>query len=163
MIVSATQKAEAARQYILANHFYPGGGDLQAAQAVQYKLRSESTGDTYLQNIDASEYLECYSANTKFIAMMRKAGIPARLVVGHKVEGAKDGKSAITQSTGHAWSEIWDGQAWRRFGAAPPAKPEDQKESDGDDKKPEKEPAEEAQDGGVDKPQEKGEDRKSVV
>jgi len=157
LIGSPIQKAEQVRQYILANHFYPGGGDLQKAQALQYKLRSESTGDNYLQNIDQSEYLECYSANTKFIAMMRKAGIPARLVIGHKVEGAKDGKSAITQSTGHAWSEIWDGKAWRRFDATPNPKPEDQKESDEDDKKSEKNPAEEAQDGGIDKPQEKGE------
>ena len=156
LIGSPIQKAEQVRQYILANHFYPGGGDLQKAQALQYKLRSESTGDNYLQNIDQSEYLECYSSNTKFIAMMRKAGIPARLVIGHKVEGAKDGKSAITQSTGHAWSEIWDGKAWRRFDATPNPKPEDQKEPDKDDKKSEKESAEEAEDGGIDKPQEKG-------
>ncbi|MDP2812255.1 MAG: transglutaminase domain-containing protein [bacterium] len=156
LIGSPIQKAEQTRQYILANHFYPGGGDLQKAQALQYKLRSESTGDNYLQNIDQSEYLECYSANTKFIAMMRKAGIPARLVIGHKVEGAKDGKSAITQSTGHAWSEIWDGKAWRRFDATPNPKPEDQKKSAEDDKKSDKESAEEAQDGGIDKPQEKG-------
>ncbi len=165
---TSIQKAEQARQYILANHFYPGGGDLQKAQALQYKLRSGSTGDNYLQNIDASEYLECYSANTKFIAMMRKAGIPARLVIGHKVEGAKDGKSAITQSTGHAWSEIWDGKTWRRFDATPNPKPEDQKKSDDkDDKKEKKESADEAQDGGIDNSQkqegkegEKGEGKK---
>ncbi len=158
LIGTPLQKAEQARQYILANHFYPGGGDLVMAQALQYKLRSESTGDNYLQNIDSSEYLECYSANTKFIAMMRKAGIPARLVIGHKVEGAKDGKSAITQSTGHAWSEVWDGKVWRRFDATPNPKPEDQKESDKDDgKKSEKESAKEAKDGGIDKPQDKGE------
>lgn len=155
LIGSPLQKAEQARQHILANHFYPGGGDLQTAQALQYKLRSESTGDNYLQNIDQSEYLECYSANTKFIAMMRKAGVPARLVIGHKVEGAKDGKSAITQSTGHAWAEIWDGKIWRRFDATPNPKPEDQKEPDKDQKKSEKESAKEAQDGGIDKPQEK--------
>lgn len=156
LIGSPLQKAEQARQHILANHFYPGGGDLQTAQALQYKLRSESTGYNYLQNIDQSEYLECYSANTKFIAMMRKAGVPARLVIGHKVEGAKDGKSAITQSSGHAWAEIWDGKIWRRFDATPNPKPEDQKESDKDQKKSEKEPAKEAQDGGIDKPQEQG-------
>ncbi|MSU55260.1 MAG: hypothetical protein EXS46_01830 [Candidatus Taylorbacteria bacterium] len=156
LIGSPIQKAEQVRQYILANHFYPGGGDLEKAQALQYKLRSESTGDNYLQNIDQSEYLECYSSNTKFIAMMRKAGIPARLVIGHKVEGAKDGKSAITQSSGHAWSEIWDGKTWRRFDATPNPKPEDQKESDKDDRKLEKESAEEAEDGGIDKPQENG-------
>ena len=157
LIGSPIQKAEQVRQYILANHFYLGGGDLQKAQALQYKLRSESTGDNYLQNIDASEYLECYSANTLFIAMTRKAGTPARLVSGHKVEGAKDGKSVITQSTGHAWSEIWDGKAWRRFDATPNPKPEDQKESGENDKDSEKESAEEAQDSGIDKPQEKGE------
>jgi len=157
-IGTPTQKAEQARQYLLANHFYPGGGDLQAAQALQYKLRNGSTGDNYLQNIDTSEYLECYSANTKFIAMMRKAGIPARLVIGHKVEGAKDGKSAITQSTGHAWSEIWDGKTWRRFDATPNPKPEDQKKSDEKDKEKSKESADEAEDGGIDKPQEKGDE-----
>jgi len=151
------QKAEQARQYILANHFYPGGGDLKKAQALQYKLRSESTGDNYLQNLDQSEYLEYYSANTKFIAMVRQAGVPARLVIGHKVEGAQDGKSAITENTGHAWSEIWDGQTWRRFDATPRPKPEDKKESDKDEKDSGKEPAEEAQDGGVDSSQEKQE------
>ncbi|MBI4434569.1 transglutaminase domain-containing protein [Candidatus Uhrbacteria bacterium] len=130
LIGSSAQKAEQARQHILANHFYPGGGDLQVAQALQYKLRTESTGDDYLQKIDASEYLECYSANTKFIAMMRKSGVPARLVIGHKVEGAKDGKSAITESTGHAWSEIWDGKAWRRVDATPNPKPEDKKKDE---------------------------------
>ncbi|MFH1233155.1 MAG: transglutaminase domain-containing protein, partial [Patescibacteria group bacterium] len=153
---SPLQKAEQARQHILANHFYPGGGDLQKAQALQYKLRSESTKDNYLQNIDQSEYLECYSANTKFIAMMRKAGVPARLVVGHKVEGVKDGKSAITQSTGHAWAEIWDGVIWRRFDSTPNLKPEDQKKSDKEKEDSKKESVEEAQDNGIDKPQEKG-------
>lgn len=156
LIGSPLQKAEQARQHILANHFYPGGGDLQKAQALQYKLRFGSAGGSYLQNIDLSEYLECYSANTKFIAMMRKAGIPARLVIGYKVEGAKNGKSAITQNTGHAWAEIWDGTAWKRFDATPNPKPEDRKESDKDRKDSQKESAEEAQDGGVDKPQEKG-------
>lgn len=150
------QKAEQARQHILANHFYPGGGDLEAAQALQYKLRSGSTGDNYLQNIDVSEYLECYSANTKFIAMMRKAGVSARLVIGHKVEGSKDGKSAITQSTGHAWSEIWDGKIWRRFDATPNPKPEDQKKTEDGDKKSQQESAKEAEDGGIDNPQQKG-------
>jgi len=157
LIGSPLQKAEQARQYILANHFYPGGGDLQTAQALQYKLRSESTGDNYLQNIDQSEYLECYSANTKFIAMMRKAGVPARLVMGHKVEGAKDGKSTITQNTGHAWAEIWDSKAWRRFDATPNPKPEDktEKQKKEEEEKSEQEQAEDAKDGGIDKPQEK--------
>ncbi|XOU94847.1 MAG: transglutaminase domain-containing protein [Candidatus Kerfeldbacteria bacterium] len=150
---SSMQKAEQVRQHILANHFYPGGGDLQKAQALQYKIRSESTGDNYLQNIDTSEYLECYSANTKFVAMMRSAGIPARLVTGHKVEGAQDGISAITQNTGHAWSEIWDGKDWRRFDATPNAKPEDKNESDEQGESGQQDSAPEAEDGGVEPPQ----------
>lgn len=156
MIGNPRQKAELARQYVLANHFYPGGGDLNAAQAVQYKLRSESTGDNYIQNLDSSEYLECYSANTLFISLMRASGVPARLIVGHKVDGAKKSKSQITDSTGHAWSEIWDGSRWVRFDSTPNPKPEDKKKKDEKDKEKEKEKkeaAEDADDGGADSPQ----------
>ncbi|MBU0981477.1 hypothetical protein KKC94_02175 [Patescibacteria group bacterium] len=124
---SPAQKADLVREHILGSHFYPGGGDLKAAQALQHKLRSESSAVNYLQNLDASEYLECYSANTLFVAMMRKAGVQARLVVGHMLDGSnvRDGKSVIDQSTGHAWSEIWDGSAWVRYDATPKPKPED--------------------------------------
>src|SRR3989344_6947248 len=65
------EKAEQLRQYLVSNHFYPGDGDLKMAQALQLKLRTESTGDNYMQNLDKSEYLECYSANTLYIAMLR--------------------------------------------------------------------------------------------
>ncbi len=150
---TATQKAEQARQYIAANHFYPAGG-LKAAQALQYKLRSESTGDTYLQNVDVSEYLECYSSHNKDIAMLRASGAPIRMVHGHKIDGAQDGKTVIDETTGHAWAEVWDGTVWRRVDATPKPKPEDKKP---DDKKREeegkKDPAPEAQDGGIDAPQ----------
>lgn len=152
---SAKAKAEQIRQHILANHFYPGGGDLEAAQALQYKLREESTGDNYIQNLDASEYLECYSANTKFIAMVRAAGVPARLVNGYRAEGQKKGKTAITQSGGHAWAEIWDGNSWVRFDATPNAKPEDKKK---DDKGEPQKAAEEAEDGGEEGPTTPGEE-----
>jgi hypothetical protein len=124
---TSRQKAKQVQSYIHTHHHYPGGGDLNAAQALQYKLRSQSTGDNYLQNVDASEYLECYSSNTLFCAMLRKAGIPARLVVGDRVQGAQNGKSVINSSTGHAWSEVWDGGQWVRFDATPAPKPEDKK------------------------------------
>ncbi len=153
------QKAEAIRQFVLANHFYPGGGDLKIAGALQAKLRSESTGDNYLQNIDASEYLECYSANTLFIALARKAGISTRLVVGHKPQGAKEGKTAIDETTGHAWSEVWDGSSWRRFDSTPKPKPEDKKPKDQEEQEKEQEeqqqPPENAEDGGVENRQQK--------
>jgi len=141
------EKAEKFRQYLLSKHFYPGDGDLQMAQALQLKLRSESTGDNYIQNLDQSEYLECYSVNTLYIAMLRKIGIPARLVIGHKVERAKDGKARIDSQTGHAWTEIWDGSAWRRMDATP--RPKQQKQDQKDDQNS---PSEEAQDGGIERP-----------
>jgi len=157
LIGNNLQKAEQVRQYILAHHFYPGGGDLKVARALQLKLLSESSGDNYVQNLDNSEYLECRSADTLGVAICRKANIPVHFVVGDHIEGAKENKSIIDETTGHAWTEVWDGKMWRRFDFTPNPKPEDQKESDGDDKKSETEPAEEAQDGGIDKPQEKGE------
>jgi hypothetical protein len=139
-------KAEQLRQYLLSKHFYPGDGDLEMAQALQLKLRSESTGDNYVQNLDQSEYLECYSANTLYIAMLRKLGIPSRLVIGHRVEGAKDGKAVIDSKTGHAWAEVWDGSAWRRMDATP--RPKQQKKDQGKDQNS---PSQEAQDGGVER------------
>ena len=154
------EKAEKIRQHILANHFYPGGGDSALAQKLQAKLRNESSGDNYIKALDVSEYLECYSANTKFIALLRKSGVPARLVLGHHVEGAQKGVSYVDSTNGHAWAEIWDGRAWRRFDATPPAKPEDKKKDDNNNDKQENAP--EAKDGGVDSPQqskEKSEDK----
>jgi len=142
----AMQRAEHLRQYLLSKHFYPGDDDLQMAQALQLKLRSESTGNNYIQNLDKSEFLECYSANTLFIAMLRKIGIKARLVVGHKVEGAKDGKARIDSTTGHAWAEVWDGKAWRRIDATP--RPKQQKK---DQNKDQNSPSQEAQDGGIER------------
>lgn len=143
LVGSDLEKGELLRQYLLSKHFYPGDGDLQMAQALQLKLRSESTGETYIQNLDKSEYLECYSANTLYIAMLRKIGIQARLDIGHKVEGAKDGKAKIDSTTGHAWTEVWDGNAWRRMDATPSAKQQKQ------DQDKDQGSSEEAQDGGI--------------
>lgn len=155
--LSAHEKAKQAQRHILQNHHYPGGGtDLRVAQALQEKLR-ESPADQYIQNLDKSEYLECYSANTLFAAMMRKLGVPTRLVVGHMIDSAKDGKTAITDTTGHAWTEIWDGNTWVRYDATPPPKPEDRDPSEpqerGDDAGEGSGPMDKADDGGTEQPQ----------
>ncbi|USN54931.1 MAG: transglutaminase domain-containing protein [Candidatus Peribacteria bacterium] len=47
----------------------------------QGTLRLQSNRNTYIANLDASTILECYSANSLFVALCRKKGIPARLVV----------------------------------------------------------------------------------
>ncbi len=151
---SAKQQVEKIIRHVHGHHFYPGGGDLKMAQALQHKLRSESDGEEYVQKLEQSEYLECYSSNTLFIGLCRKAGIPARLVIGHKLDGARDGVAAITGSTGHAWSEFWDGSAWRRVDATPPVKPEDKKEEKEDENQPPPSPSSEANDGGIETPPE---------
>lgn len=145
------EKAQKIQAYVLKRHFYPGGGDLHAAQALQYKLRHESTPENYVSTLDQSEYLECYSSNTLFCALARRAGIPTRLVIGHRVKGARKGKATITQSTGHAWSEVWDGSSWRRIDATPPPKPQDQKKEQ-EKEKGDGGPTQEADDGGVEQP-----------
>lgn len=148
---SAIERAEQIGRYIRRTHFYPGGGDAKAAGALQWKLREENTGDTYLTALDASEYLECYSSNTLFVHLCRRAGIPARLVVGDKIDGATNGKARIDSGTGHAWTEIWDGAAWRRIDGTPPAKPEDQKKKKNDKQQQgQSTPSDEANDGGMD-------------
>lgn len=147
---SAVDRAQKIVRYVHNHHFYPGGGDLTMAQALQHKLRTQSTGDTYIQNLEMSEYLECYSSNTLFIAYCRKAGVPARLVVGHKTDGAQNGKTSITTSTGHAWSEFWDGQSWRRIDATPPVKPDDKKKGDDGQNEQNSTPSSNADDDGID-------------
>ncbi|MEI6477401.1 MAG: transglutaminase domain-containing protein [bacterium] len=143
-----TEMAVKAQGYIRSNHFYPGGGDLKAAQALQHKLRSESTADTYFQNLDASEYLECYSSLNLWIAMMRSVDVPCRVVLGHMIDSARDGKAAMDATTGHAWGEFWDGSEWRRIDPTPPPKPEDKK-PEGDPGQGEPTPSQQAEDGGI--------------
>lgn len=149
---NSLEKAEQLRQYLLSQHFYPGDGDLQMAQALQLKLRSESTGDNYVQNLDNSEYLECYSANTLYIAMLRRMGVPSRLVIGDHVQSAKNGKADIDSTTGHAWTEVWDGAAWRRMDATPKPKQQKKQSEDGDS-----DSSQPADDGGIERANE-GED-----
>lgn len=147
-------RAEILRSDLFSNHFYPGDGDPKMAEALQRKLDAESTADNFISNLEQSEYLECKSANTLFVASLRKAGIPARLVMGHHIKSAKDGKAVIDSSTGHAWSLVWDGKEWRRMDATP--KPRHQKKDQGNDQSS---PSQKAQDGGIEPPPDKAQDK----
>lgn len=152
---SAIDRALAICAYVRSAHFYPGGGDLKMAQALQHKLRKGSDADTYIANLEASEYLECYSANTLFAHLVRLNGIPARLVFGHHIEQARDGKAVIDDTTGHAWTEIWDGAEWRRLDATPAPKPGERPPKDqqnSDEAGPQPSPGDAATDGGLESP-----------
>lgn len=138
-------KALAVQKYIRSNHTYPADGDLEVAQALQYKLRQVSP-QTYIQIIDISKYLECYSTHNLFAAMMRKMGVPTRLVVGDHVEKVQDGKAQIDTTTGHAWAEVWDGTKWVRIDATP--SPEHKKDQDQNQDQPQQQ-GQQADDNGM--------------
>jgi transglutaminase-like putative cysteine protease len=107
-------KADKIVQYIRSTKSY----NVQA----QGQLYNTSKGaDNYFQNIDQAKELECYTANTFFVGLCRRVGIPARLITGHFISKKdKEGITQITRNTGHAWSEIWDGGAWILKDATPP-------------------------------------------
>ncbi len=67
------------RAYILRTKKY--------STKVQGTLHKKSNARNYITNLDRSPILECYSANTLFVALMRELGVPARIVLGHMAQG----------------------------------------------------------------------------
>lgn len=120
--LSSVQKAQAIQNYISKEKKY--------STRLQGTLRDKSNEKNYIVHLDESEVLECFSANSLFVALCREANIPSRLVVGHMIQSLdKDGKWLLSSNNGHAWSEIWDGQKWVRFDATP-TKKEDGEDSE---------------------------------
>ena len=100
------QIAAAIKYYIIKNKKY--------STKVQWTLRNKSNRDNYIKHLDESPILECFSANSLFVALCRELWVPARLVVGHMVQSTnKEGKACLTKNDGHAWSEIWDSASWK--------------------------------------------------
>ena len=160
-LTDANKKAKEVRDYIRKNHFYPQGKDgkeiLNNAKEIQAALNGAS-GD-HLQNLDQSKHLECFSANTLMVGILRALGVAARMVTGHNVNSLnKAGKAEINSANGHGWCMIFDGKTWIRFDATPdqdpndPANKKDPKESkqDAEQEKKGKKSSESAEDGGED-------------
>lgn len=102
---STQQKAAAIKAYILKNKKY--------STKVQGTLRNKSNRNNYIKHLDESPILECFSANSLFVALCRELWIPAKLVVWHMVQSANsEWKACITKNDWHAWSEIWDETIW---------------------------------------------------
>ena len=87
----------------------------------QFYIYNTSRSDNYFENLDASPVLECYSANTLYTALMRELWVPSRLCTGHMIDSSSiyNNQSHISNKTGHAWSEIWNGSEWIRMDATP--------------------------------------------
>lgn len=95
-----------------------------------YNAVYENHPNGYIAAIDEFRKADCDVANTYFAALCTKLGIPVRLVTGHMVKGKDNqGNARITSGTGHAWSEIWDGEnIWIRIDATPPGDPQQEEE-----------------------------------
>jgi hypothetical protein len=146
----ARSKALRIQQFLRSQHWYPGGGDHGAANALKLKIKTESSANQYVPAIDQSEYLDCDLSNTLGVHLLRRAGIPAALGVGHHIESARQGKAVIDANTAHAWTEFWDGAKWVPIDFTPPPKPEDEKKKDKE--QDDASPGQEADDGGIESP-----------
>lgn len=102
---------------------------------VQGTLRDKSNERNYLQHIEESPILECFSANTLFVGLCRSLGLKSRLIVGHMVQStSKSWKAFVGSNTGHARSEVWDESKNERirFDATPTEKDEEDKKPNQD-------------------------------
>jgi transglutaminase-like putative cysteine protease len=101
------------------------GGIVNAAlkffrdEKFRYTLEPPALGthviDEFLFDTRAG-FCEHYSA--AFVALMRAAGIPARVVVGYQGGEANpvDGYMTVRQSEAHAWAEVWlEQRGWTRI------------------------------------------------
>lgn len=89
---------------------------------LQWTLRNKSNRKNYVKNLDESEVLECYSANTLFVALCRYLWFSARLVTWFAVlSKSKKGEWLLSSNNWHAWSEVWDEKQWKwvEFDATP--------------------------------------------
>lgn len=89
----------------------------------------------YFLEIESHKEVDCDVAQTYFIALCRKAGVPSRLVTGHSVDLVEDNKAILHRGTGHAWSEIWDDKSgcWKTIDATP-EKDSNDEDKDGEQK-----------------------------
>lgn len=78
---------------------------------------------TYFQKIEEHKKADCDVSNTYFIALCRRAGIPARIVLGYQSPGSIKGHTELAYQR-HAWVEVWDGNEWLTIDAQPPSPPE---------------------------------------
>jgi len=120
---NAQQIAAAIKYYIIKNKKY--------STKVQWTLHRKSNRNNYIKNLDESPILECFSANSLFVALCRELWIPARLVVGHMVQSVnKDWKACLSKNDWHARSEIRDDSIWERIRIdATPTEKEDGEDS----------------------------------
>ncbi len=91
-----------------------------------YALSSRSPpgrGDDIVRWIDSNEPGFCEYFASGLVVLCREAGHPARVIAGFRggVLNAYENYIMVKNSDAHAWTEVYDGGAWRRFDATPGA------------------------------------------
>lgn len=138
------EKARHIRNYIRANHAYPAWKNSQEvmnnAAKIQSQLKNNSNSTNYISNLDSSKNLECYSANTLMIAMLRNIWVTSRIVTWFHIQNLNNNWNAeINSSNWHWWCEIWDWTKWVRFDATPDPDPNDPENKPDEKEKQDKE------------------------
>ncbi len=72
----------------------------------------------YIENLFEAQEMDCLPANILFTALVRSLWYPSRLVVWYQTY-IKDGKTYVSKSQWHAWSEILVNWQWIRVDATP--------------------------------------------
>gem|GEM_PF-911500 len=127
--LAGKSNAEKARAII---HYMKNILKLEYSNDSKYNMIYKRNPAEYFSEIEKHKQVDCDVAQTYFIALCRKAGVPARMVTGHSVDMVKDGKAIIHSGTGHAWSEIWDEQSssWKTIDATPEKTKNDEEEKE---------------------------------
>jgi hypothetical protein len=108
-------------QHIKSNFYYS-----RSKAASNHYLAND--GKYYLERVDAGisqgdsnpRLADCDVAATYFVALCRKAGVPARLAVGYA--SSREGNRSILGSINkHGWAEVWNEaeEEWVKFDATP--------------------------------------------
>lgn len=114
------EKAEKIKEFINTHHKYPESTDIGDVDKERRRNDPTTTSENYIQLLEKTEQLDCEEGNTVASAMLRHADVPTRFIEGDKVDTITDGKAIIDQDTGHAWTEVWDGEKWVLVDFTPP-------------------------------------------
>ncbi|MBI5230227.1 MAG: hypothetical protein HY981_02955 [Candidatus Magasanikbacteria bacterium] len=115
---SIVEKSRAIKRFVQGILLYSNESALNAVY--------EGDRDGYFAAIEKNKKADCDVANAYYINLLSRAGIKARMALGHYVK-MKDADGAAVMHSGsrHAWSEVWsdDERQWVRFDATPAGDP----------------------------------------
>lgn len=134
--LSVFAKAKKCEAYVRKRFKYPADENARAEMNAQYL----AAGRNSLSQICQHGIMDCYWSNIFCGQLLARLGLRHRVIAGHFVQKDPRFDFAAVAGIGHAWGEVWDGQAWQRIDATPPKEkpdeedenPEETEEQEGD-------------------------------